>query len=84
VEDNVGVATKDIKSEEVVIGVCLEKNEEIKLLSNHDISLGHKIAIEDVEVGDNIIEYDEIIGVATNNIKKGDWVHIHNIKSARW
>ena len=28
-----------------------------------------------------IKKYGEIIGVATNDINMGDWIHTHNIKS---
>lgn len=82
--DNVGVAVQDIKAGEEVSGVMLDNDRETILISNHDIPLGHKIALQSVKKGDFVFEYGEKIGVATVDINKGDWVHIHNIKSARW
>ena len=29
----------------------------------------------------NIIKYGEIIGIATDDIHIGEWIHVHNIKS---
>jgi (2R)-sulfolactate sulfo-lyase subunit alpha len=82
--DNVGVAVEDIKAGEEVLGVMLDNNQETVLISNNDIPLGHKIALQLIKKGDFVFEYGEKIGVATDDINKGDWVHIHNIKSARW
>ncbi len=46
-----------------------------------NISDGHKIAIRDIKMGENIIKYGQPIGHATENIKKGDKVHTHNLKT---
>lgn len=83
-EDNVGVAIQDIKTGEKVTGVFLDTNQETAVQSGHDIPLGHKIALKPVKAGEAVLEYGETIGKATRNISPGEWVHIHNIKSARW
>jgi (2R)-sulfolactate sulfo-lyase subunit alpha len=83
IEDNVGVAVQDIKIGDLAIAVYLDSNNEITIASNHDISLGHKIALKGLKVGELAVEYGEIIGKVTEDINKGDWVHIHNLKSAR-
>ncbi len=49
---------------------------------NHKISLGHKFAINNIEKEDYIIKYGEIIGIATEKISEGDWIHTHNIRSS--
>lgn len=48
-----------------------------------DVPYGHKIAICDIHLGEEIIKYGEEIGVATTEIKKGDYVHVHNLDSMR-
>lgn len=48
-----------------------------------DIPFGHKIALTDIAVGDTIIKYGESIGRASKPIKKGEYVHIHNLESMR-
>jgi altronate dehydratase len=49
---------------------------------NQNIPLGHKFALNNIYKGDKIIKYGEIIGIATVDIKEGEWIHTHNIKSA--
>ncbi len=42
---------------------------------------GHKIALRDIKDGEDIIKYGYSIGRAVGDIKKGDHVHIHNVKT---
>lgn len=42
---------------------------------------GHKYALCDIKCGENIIKYGNPIGHATEDIKKGDHVHSHNMKT---
>lgn len=46
-----------------------------------DIPAGHKIAVKDIKEGEPVIKYGEVIGRATKDIKAGEWVHSHNLKS---
>jgi altronate hydrolase len=55
------------------IGVCLDGDEKIPA--------GHKFALREIFEGEYVVKYGEIIGRATQNIAKGDWVHTHNVKS---
>jgi (2R)-sulfolactate sulfo-lyase subunit alpha len=48
------------------------------------VPLGHKIAVEDCEAGGDVTEYGARIGVAPDGFERGDYVHTHNLKSARW
>ena len=52
-------------------------------LDNVDINLenGHKYALCDIAKGNEIIKYGQPIGFTTENIKKGDHVHSHNLKT---
>ncbi len=45
------------------------------------IPKGHKFALEDIENGGVIIKYGAAIGRATKDIRKGQWVHVHNVKT---
>lgn len=69
--DNCLVALFDIEKEEEVAGV----------VANTDIKRGHKMAIKDIKMGENIIKYGFPIGHATADIRAGDHVHIHNVKT---
>ncbi|HCS74941.1 MAG TPA: D-galactarate dehydratase [Clostridiales bacterium] len=48
-----------------------------------DIPYGNKIALFNIHIGKQIYKYGEEIGVATQEIKKGDYVHVHNLDSIR-
>ena len=55
----------------------------INKLDNVEINLenGHKYALCDIKKGENIIKYGSPIGHATEDIKKGEHVHTHNVKT---
>lgn len=46
-----------------------------------DLQTGHKIAVCDIPKGTDIIKYGYPIGYATENIKEGEGVHSHNMKT---
>ena len=55
----------------------------INKLDNVDINLedGHKYALRDIKEGEDIIKYGNPIGHATCDIKAGEHVHTHNVKT---
>ena len=55
----------------------------IHKLDNVEVNLkdGHKYALCDIKAGENIIKYGNPIGHATIDIKKGEHVHSHNVKT---
>ena len=55
----------------------------INKLDNVDVNLddGHKYALRDIKAGEDIIKYGNPIGHATEDIKKGEHVHSHNVKT---
>lgn len=55
------------------VGVCLKDRDQIPL--------GHKIALKDIKKGEPVIKYGMVIGKAYQDIKEGEWVHTHNLKS---
>ncbi|MGC8570039.1 UxaA family hydrolase [Caldivirga sp.] len=84
-EDNVGVAIEDIKAGDEAQGIYIEdKSNGPVIKAMEDIPLGHKIALRDIKAGERVIKYGRVIGVAVKDIKVGEHVHIHNLKSLRW
>ena len=74
--DNVAVALRPIAAgERVVVG-----GETI--IARVEIGAGHKIALDRVRAGDTVIKYGVPIGVASESIEAGDWVHSHNLRTA--
>ena len=55
----------------------------INKLDNVDVDLsnGHKYALCDISKGENVIKYGNPIGHATEDIKKGEHIHTHNMKT---
>ena len=49
--------------------------------TSSDIKLGHKIALTDIKQGEYVFKYGHIIGRAKQDIKKGEWIHTHNLQS---
>ena len=82
--DHVGVATDQIAAGESVVGVYMDDDSQIEIAANHAIPLGHKIATAERATGDTVIEYGIPIGKASQPMRVGDYVHTHNLKSARW
>lgn len=78
-KDNVATLLEEVRrgeSVEVTVG-------EARLLvkAEDDIPFGHKIALRDIKKGEKVVKYGEPIGEATKDIKKGEHVHVHNIRS---
>lgn len=69
-KDNVAVALRDLSAG--------EKTTLIEITEN--IPKGHKVALADISVGDEVTKYAQIIGYATEAIKTGQHIHSHNIE----
>jgi (2R)-sulfolactate sulfo-lyase subunit alpha len=83
-DDHVGVATSRIESGEKVVGVYMDDDSTVEVEARGDVPLGHKIAVSGCEAGGDVTEYGVRIGVAPDGFEPGDYVHTHNLKSARW
>ena len=79
--DNVGVVV--VEGTDMVCCVTHD-NSTFRLTAGHDIAIGHKVALKDLQVGDTAIKYGEDIGKITADIPKGGHVHTHNCKTKRW
>jgi len=82
--DTVGVATVDIKAGEPAEGRTMDTHETVKIKALQDIPLGHKIALKGHKRDDAVIKYNNDIGRVVVEIKAGEHVHIHNLKTKRW
>lgn len=75
-----------IKSEDnVVIALAdLAQGEELHLPAKslrviESIPNGHKVALKDISAGEPVIRYAYPIGIASKNIRAGEWIHSHNL-----
>ncbi|MDR2625932.1 MAG: UxaA family hydrolase [Zoogloeaceae bacterium] len=80
-EDNVATAIRDIASgETAVVGI---DDDTLTIFVAGDIAFGHKLAVHAIGKGDDIIKYGTVIGRATQDIRAGEHVHVHNVESTR-
>lgn len=76
-KDNVAVAGADFAP-----GTTVEVDGVVVII-HQAIPAGHKFALAAIPAGSHIIKYGEVIGVATQPIRTGDHVHLHNLHSLR-
>jgi len=78
--DNVGVLLVDVQENvKVVVG----GQRSLQVVARDDICFGHKIALMDIEEGGTVRKYGHPIGLASQNIRMGEHVHIHNVRGLR-
>lgn len=74
-QDNIAVALRALHAgETVAFGGAL-------LVVERDTAVGHKVAARPIAAGDVILKYNCPIGIATQDIPAGAYVHTHNVKS---
>ena len=84
-QDNVGVVVVEgVKAGDDLLCVVTEDNSDFRIVTKHDIPIGHKVALTDLAEGDTVIKYGEDIGRMVASASKGEHVHTHNLKTKRW
>ena len=71
--DNVAIAVQPIPK-----GKTVTVPDSGEVVANQEIPLGHKIALVPIAKGADVIRYGEVICTAAEDIKPGDWIHVHN------
>lgn len=77
-QDDVAVALADLHRGDVV---TTSDNQTIEL--RDDVPFGHKMAVRDIADGARVAKYGHGIGRATQAIRKGQWVHTHNLATTK-
>jgi (2R)-sulfolactate sulfo-lyase subunit alpha len=84
-KDTVGVVVVEgLKAGTNMLCLITETDTTFNLKAKADIPIGHKVAIKDIKSGDTIIKYGEDIGAAKAAVKKGEHLHVQNVKTKRW
>jgi (2R)-sulfolactate sulfo-lyase subunit alpha len=81
--DLVAVAVRDLVPG-AARGAYLRGPDSVVVELREPIPLGHKLALADIAADQDIIEYGQRVGVASRDIERGGYVHVHNMRSARW
>ena len=74
--DNVAVALESLPQGSVV------EVDNSTFTVSANIPAGHKVALTNIGEGESVIKYGYPIGKAKSAIKKGEWVHTFNVKTA--
>lgn len=83
-EDTVGIVIYPVNAGSEIAVKDIATEEKLCLTARENIPIFHKIALNDMTEGQDVIEYGQIIGRATADIPAGGYVHIHNIKTKKW
>lgn len=81
--DAVAVAVRDLRPGEVEVAFLDDSPRRVVTL-RQKVPLGHKVALVEIAKGCDVVEYGPRIGLATEGISIGDYVHVHNLRSAKW
>ena len=83
-KDNVGVVVSEkLTPEQDCSCWIMENDKSVQIKSKDDIHRGHKIAMIDHNTEDNSLKYGHDIGKVVKTIKKGEHVHVHNVKTKK-
>jgi (2R)-sulfolactate sulfo-lyase subunit alpha len=84
-KDTVGVVVVEgLKAGTNMACVVTANNSSFRLKSKMNVPIGHKIALVDIKKGDTVVKYGQDIGKTVADIRKGEHVHVHNLKTKRW
>jgi (2R)-sulfolactate sulfo-lyase subunit alpha len=78
------VVVEDLAAGVEMLCVVTQDNSEFRCTLNQNVPIGHKVALKDLNVGDTVVKYGQDIGRVTLAVRKGEHVHIHNLKTKRW
>jgi len=79
--DNVATVVADIENGELVLVKGTSGKKRVRSLEK--VPFGFKIALSDIDCGEAIVKYGEVMGKASAKIKEGALVHIHNVEGTR-
>ncbi|MBB5144000.1 MULTISPECIES: UxaA family hydrolase [Desulfovibrio] len=83
--DSVGVVVVEgVKKGDQLNGWVMDGDTTLVFETLSDIPIGHKIALQDLAEGDTVIKYGTDIGKVVKPIKRGEHLHVHNVKTKRW
>ena len=79
--DKVAIALMAIPPGSEVEVTCQGQIFKVTILE--EIKFGHKFAVVEIDQGEEILKYGQVIGRATRKILTGEHVHVHNLEGIR-
>jgi len=77
-KDNVAVALTDLVTGDTCL-VAEDSGKKYEVVLVEDIPFGHKFALTNLEQDEAVLKYGEEIGRMKRALKKGGWIHSHNM-----
>ncbi len=81
-KDNVAIALTDLAAGDVCT-VAEDGGNKYEATVVEKIAFGHKFALADLAANAPVLKYGEEIGKMKVAIKKGAWIHVHNMYCER-
>ena len=78
------VVVEGVKAGAAMTGWIMDEDRMVDVVARSDISIGHKVALKDMAVGDTVWKYGIDMGKVVAPIEAGQHAHVHNIKTKRW
>ena len=80
-QDHVAVALENLTAGTQLEVKCHDYVIQLELRNN--IEFGHKFAVREIKMGEDVLKYGEVIGAASADIQIGEHVHVHNLEGKR-
>jgi len=74
--DNVAIAKCELQAGNLLVD---PPQPHARLTVRQSIPPGHKVALREIERGQPVLRYGQVLGLATQAIQPGEHVHIHNV-----
>jgi altronate hydrolase len=74
--DDVAIAKIELQVGQILLDA---KGAEVEVPVRQPIPSGHKVALRRIEAGETVHRYGQVIGLASQAIRPGEHVHIHNL-----
>ncbi len=81
--DNVATVLDNVSCGDRILVKFTDSASILTIESRENIPFGFKVALKNIQRGEYVIKYGEVIGRATEFIGEGHLVHVHNVEGLR-
>jgi len=81
--DNVATVLNDVSCGDKILIKFADSTSVHTIVAKDNIPFGFKVALRNIQKGEYVVKYGEVIGKATEFIGEGHLVHIHNVEGLR-
>lgn len=74
--DRIAIAKVDLPAGTILM---LDDQAETKVKLLKTVPSGHKVALQPIAAGEAVLRYGHKIGIATQPVQPGEWIHSHNL-----